>query len=87
LVRHRINRIDGVFYTHAHADHILGIDDLRRFNAVMGCPIDIFAEQEVIDRLAQMFSYIFEPHTNVNGKDSFVATLLPRVIEPGRGSS
>jgi len=47
-IRQRIDRIDGVFYTHAHADHVLGIDDLRRFNAVMGEPIQLFAERDVL---------------------------------------
>src|SRR5690554_1189223 len=63
-------RLDGVLYTHAHADHVLGLDDLRRFNAVMNSPLDVYAEPHVIDRLKVMFQYIFEPHGNVN--QSFV---------------
>jgi phosphoribosyl 1,2-cyclic phosphate phosphodiesterase len=75
-------RIDGVFYTHAHADHIFGLDDLRRFNAVMHAAIDIYAEESVLDRLRKTFAYIFEPHKNVN--NTFVASLLPHVIAPGQ---
>ena len=52
--------IDIVVLTHAHADHILGIDDLRRFNAVMGSPIDVYGEANVLDRLRVMFQYIFD---------------------------
>ena len=80
-IRHRLHRIDGVFYTHAHADHIFGLDDLRRFNAVMQAPIDLYAEAEVIDTLRHMFRYIFEPHCNVN--DSFVANLIAHRVEVG----
>lgn len=81
VIRQRIDRIDGVLFTHSHADHIFGLDDLRRFNAVMKAPIDIHAERDVIDRLRGMFSYIFEPHKNVN--QSFVAALIPHAVTPG----
>ena len=82
MLRHRISRLDAVAITHAHADHIFGLDDLRRFNAVMKSPIDVFAERPVIESLGEMFRYIFQPHTNVN--PSFVAHILPRPIEAGR---
>lgn len=81
MIRHAVARIDGVVYTHNHADHIFGIDDLRRFNAVMGAAIDIYAERPVIEALRQTFSYIFEPHRNV--QKSFIPTLIPRPIAPG----
>jgi len=80
-IRHRLHRLDGVFFTHAHADHIFGLDDLRRFNAVMQAPIDIFAEPDVLKTLGSMFRYIFEPHTNVN--QSFIANLIAHTIEAG----
>ncbi|MEM9791090.1 MAG: MBL fold metallo-hydrolase [Planctomycetota bacterium] len=73
-IRERLSRIDAVLYTHAHADHIFGLDDLRRFNAVMKQPIDLYAEPDVIDTLRRMFKYVFEPHTNVN--PSFIPQLL-----------
>lgn len=77
-VRHRLSRLDGVIYTHAHADHILGIDELRRFNAVMQAPLDIYAEARTMQTLGQMFPYIFEAHKNVN--PSFVARLIPNIL-------
>lgn len=79
MIRHGIGAIDGLLLTHAHADHVFGIDDLRRFNAVMKSPIDVFAEQAVSLVLRRMFQYIFEKHHNVN--QSFVADLLLRPIE------
>lgn len=80
-IRHRLHRLDGVFYTHAHADHIFGLDDLRRFNAVMQAPVDIYAEDAVLAQLTEMFRYIFEPHKNVN--KSFIANLIAHRIEAG----
>ncbi len=80
VIRHRINRIDGVLYTHAHADHIFGLDDLRRFNAVMKQPIDIYAESFVLDSLRKMFPYIFTPEKNIN--KSFIPTLIANDLQP-----
>lgn len=74
VIRHGISRIDGVLYTHAHADHIFGLDDLRRFNAVMKQPIDIYAEERVLVSLRKMFPYIFTPEKNIN--KSFIPTLI-----------
>jgi phosphoribosyl 1,2-cyclic phosphate phosphodiesterase len=84
-IREGMNRVDGVLYTHAHADHVFGLDDLRRFNAVMKAPIDIYAEAAVLERFRAMFTYIFEAHRNVN--PSFVATLLPHRLSVGEALS
>ncbi len=81
VIRHGVMRIDGVVYTHNHADHVFGIDDLRRFNAVQNQPIDIYAEPHVNDWLRHTFTYIFNTAHNVN--KSFVPTLLLNPIEPG----
>ncbi len=80
IVTARINRIDGVLFTHNHADHVFGLDDLRRFNAVMGAPLDIYAEPRVLEWLRGTFGYIFESHRNVN--QTFVASLIPNAIGP-----
>jgi phosphoribosyl 1,2-cyclic phosphate phosphodiesterase len=81
MLRHDVQRIDGVVYTHNHADHVFGLDDLRRFNAVMEKAIDVWAEPSVVEWMQRTFGYIFEPHRNVNV--SFVATLIPHRVEPG----
>jgi len=54
-----IKRIDGVLYTHDHADHTHGIDDLRGFRHVMGHKVDIYATRETLDVLTGRFDYIF----------------------------
>lgn len=79
MLRESISRLDAVVYTHAHADHTFGLDDLRRFNATMDTAIDMFAEPDVIAQLKSTFRYIFEPHTNVN--QSFIANLIAHPID------
>jgi len=81
MIRHDIRTLHGVLMTHAHADHIFGMDDLRRFNAVMKSPIDLYAEQLTLDSLRQMFGYIFD-HNPAN-RESFVAHLIPQLIQAG----
>ncbi|MEM8739535.1 MAG: MBL fold metallo-hydrolase [Planctomycetota bacterium] len=81
-IRAQLSRLDGVLVTHTHADHIFGLDDLRRFNAAMDAPVDLYAEPAAIDTLRSMFHYIFEPHKNIN--KSFVANLLAFPVEPGQ---
>lgn len=81
-ITQRLSRLDGVLITHAHADHVFGLDDLRRFNAVMQQPIPLYAEVSVQQTLGQMFRHIFQPHTNVN--PSFVADLQPHLATVGQ---
>lgn len=78
-IAHRIHRLDAVLYTHAHADHVFGFDDLRRFNAVMQQALNIYAEPPVIERLSAMFSYVFDPDHNIN--KSFVPQLIANPID------
>jgi phosphoribosyl 1,2-cyclic phosphate phosphodiesterase len=80
-MRHRLHRLDGVLITHAHMDHVAGLDDLRRFNAVMDAPLELYGEASVLERLEEMFRHIFQPQKNRNA--SFVASLIPRAIEAG----
>ncbi|MEE4288134.1 MAG: MBL fold metallo-hydrolase [Erythrobacter sp.] len=59
LLANRINRIDGVFWTHDHADHCHGIDDLRVLRYGRAGPIPGFAHTETVRRLRQRFGYVF----------------------------
>jgi phosphoribosyl 1,2-cyclic phosphate phosphodiesterase len=58
-VTHGVDWIDAVVYTHGHADHIMGLDDLRRFNAIRQGPLDVFADLKTHDVLTQCFGYAF----------------------------
>ncbi len=79
-LRHSLQRCDAILFTHEHVDHTFGLDEVRRFNAVMRAPIDIWAEPNTMDCLRRIYRYIFEKERNANA--SFVATLVPRTIDP-----
>jgi phosphoribosyl 1,2-cyclic phosphate phosphodiesterase len=54
-----LDRVDAVLFTHAHADHTGGFDDLRRFNEVAGRHLPIYVGQETADSLRERFAYAF----------------------------
>ena len=66
-LRHRIRRLDAILFTHGHADHILGIDDVRRFNALMKGPIPCYGDARTLDDIRQTFHYVFDPATPKGG--------------------
>jgi phosphoribosyl 1,2-cyclic phosphate phosphodiesterase len=55
-----IGAIDALLYTHAHADHVHGIDDLRSINNVIMAPIEAYADEQVFARIRSRFPYVFE---------------------------
>ena len=59
-LREAINRVDAVLYTHHHADHVVGIDDLRPYFFENTTPIPCFARSSTAAVLRRMFPYIFE---------------------------
>jgi phosphoribosyl 1,2-cyclic phosphate phosphodiesterase len=59
-IREQIRKLDAVLYTHAHADHILGIDDLRPLSFHRGGKIPLYARPEHADFMRNMFRYIFD---------------------------
>ncbi|MGH7215276.1 MAG: MBL fold metallo-hydrolase, partial [Tepidisphaeraceae bacterium] len=58
-----IDMIEAVVFTHAHADHIFGLDDVRRFNALRGGPLDVWADGPTHRILSQCFAYAFQEPT------------------------
>jgi phosphoribosyl 1,2-cyclic phosphate phosphodiesterase len=77
LLRAGVNMIDAILYTHAHADHIHGIDDLRAINKVMNRAIPFWATATVMEQIKTRFAYAIE------GKHEgfYRPTLLPHVFD------
>ena len=56
-----VRRVDAILFTHSHADHIMGLDEVRRFNALQHGPIPCYADERTIIDLRRTFGYIFDP--------------------------
>ncbi|HVB99916.1 MAG TPA: MBL fold metallo-hydrolase [Candidatus Dormibacteraeota bacterium] len=76
-LRENLTRLDAIVYTHAHADHILGLDDIRPFNIRQKADIPIYASSETHAILRRTFAYIFE---NPN-EYSTLPRIRPHVID------
>ncbi|UCD27987.1 MAG: MBL fold metallo-hydrolase [Planctomycetota bacterium] len=55
----KITRIDAVLFTHYHADHVVGLDDLRRFNYLQDTTLTCYGDKATVAELKKMFSYAF----------------------------
>jgi phosphoribosyl 1,2-cyclic phosphate phosphodiesterase len=60
-LRHGVRRVDAILLTHAHADHVMGLDEVRRYNALSRQPMPVYADARTLEALRRTFSYIFEP--------------------------
>lgn len=78
MLRAHVNQINGILFTHEHADHVAGLDDIRPFVFQMGA-MPIYAHQRVLDDLTKRFSYIFEEKNKYPG--------APRIIKNNVGNS
>lgn len=67
LVRERVRRIDAVLITHSHADHIMGLDDVRRFNELTNSPMPIYGQRRTLEDVRRVFQYAFEPPAQEGG--------------------
>ena len=56
-----VRRVDAILFTHSHADHIFGLDEVRRFNAIQKSAIPAYGDARTVADLKRTFSYIFTP--------------------------
>lgn len=78
-----IGHVDAVLYTHEHADHVNGIDDLRIFSVRQRAPLPVYGPVETLERIQSGFRYIFDHEVR-----AFEGTSKPQLalhpLEPGR---
>lgn len=77
-LKHKVQRVDSVLFTHSHADHILGTDDLRSFNFASRRRISCYGSAETMESITAAFSYIFDPRPGYEG--GMVAQLDPKTV-------
>jgi phosphoribosyl 1,2-cyclic phosphate phosphodiesterase len=75
-LRAGLNRIDAVLYTHPHADHIHGIDDLRAFNMHQDGAIECFGAEPTIEQIRGSFNYIFSKGYNQSWTPNLTTTTV-----------
>jgi phosphoribosyl 1,2-cyclic phosphate phosphodiesterase len=62
-----MTRLDAILFTHSHADHILGLDEVRRFNVLQRSAIPCYGDARTLDDVRHTFSYIFKPPASGGG--------------------
>ena len=76
-LRARMQRLDAVVFTHDHADHILGLDDVRVFYFRQHVPIPIYADSRTMESIRRVYKYIFDQSYAYGG----IARLDPQLID------
>jgi phosphoribosyl 1,2-cyclic phosphate phosphodiesterase len=62
-----LKRVDAIVYTHSHADHIMGLDEVRRFNVLQKSAIPCYGDARTLSDLRRIYSYVFDPDTPRGG--------------------
>jgi phosphoribosyl 1,2-cyclic phosphate phosphodiesterase len=64
---HGVTRVDAIVYTHSHADHVMGLDEVRRFNVLQKSAIPCYGDERTLGDLRRIYSYIFSADTPRGG--------------------
>lgn len=75
MLRAKVDKINGIIFTHKHADHTAGLDDIRPFSFKMG-EVPLYATQNVFENLQKRFEYIFETTNKYPGAPSITQNIL-----------
>jgi phosphoribosyl 1,2-cyclic phosphate phosphodiesterase len=62
-----VRRVDAILFTHSHADHVLGLDEVRRYNQLQRSAIGCYGMPDTLSDLRRVFSYIFETPRQIGG--------------------
>ena len=79
-LREKIRRIDAVLYTHAHADHILGLDDLRPLTFRRD-KVPLYADDQTASIIERMFSYVFDPESTYSTRPQVTLRRLNGALD------
>ena len=71
-----VERLDAIIFTHAHADHIHGIDDLRWVNVAMGAVIPAYGNEITLEQINTRFGYVFTPLDEKKSRNYFYKPCL-----------
>ena len=66
-LRHDLRRVDAILFTHAHADHIMGLDEVRRYNMLTRQPVPVYGDATTLADLRRTFAYVFAPDAPKGG--------------------
>ena len=66
-LRQDLRRLDAILFTHAHADHVMGLDEVRRFNVINKAPVPVFADDRTLAELSRTFAYAFDANAPKGG--------------------
>ena len=75
LVRERVGVVHAIVFTHHHADHLFGLDDIRPFPRLLNGPMPIYCSDEVEEKIRQAFSYAFGPEA-----ERLSAAAIPKLV-------
>ena len=86
LLREQIGIVHAVLYTHEHADHVFGLDDLRMMQFYLGGPVPLYCEPPVEDRIRKSFDYAFRPRRDTASGRRAAAGVSPHRLGAVRGA-
>ncbi len=75
LLREDVGLVHAVLFTHFHADHVYGLDDVRPFPRKLGGPVPLYCTAEVEEKIRQAFSYAFQP-----GSETMPPGYIPKLV-------
>lgn len=76
VLNNNIKRVDAVLFTHAHADHVHGLDDIRQFNEIQGVTIPCFGNKSTMEIIRKKYDYVFTPSQQGGGKPDISMNVI-----------